>query len=87
MATAVPVQGREDVGIPSCDEVQHGRFHVVHFRLRVELEAVLPRRSLLELLEGAQHVRAVVRFRVISANLDAVTLDVEAISDSREIGL
>ena len=81
MTLTVLVQKREDIGIQPCNPVEYGLLHMVHVRPLVEVEPIFLRCPLLELLEGVQHVRAIVRFRVISADLDAAPLDVEAISD------
>ena len=62
LAIAVLLQRREDVGIQPSDEIQHGRFDVVHVRGGVEAETILFRCSLLKLLEGVQYIRTVVEF-------------------------
>ena len=60
---------------------------MVHLRIEGEVEPVFSHRSLLELLECLQHLHAVVKFRTELADLNAVTLYVEAVSDAGQIGL
>src|SRR6266567_5634763 len=79
VAGAVIVQWLVNLGIKACDEIQYAGLDVVHVRAVAEADPVILHRSLLEFRERFLDVRAVVRFLAISADPDAVSLNVHAV--------
>ena len=72
MTSAILLEGGEDVGIQLSDPIQYGRFNMIHVRRRTVLKAVLFGCTLAKLLECLQYICAVVRFRVVFADCNAL---------------
>ncbi len=83
---AIIIEMEKYVGIQSCDEIQYFRFNMVHFRPVGKFDRVIFHRSLFEFRECFLNIGAVINFRFVFANLDAVALYEQAIFYGGQIG-
>ncbi len=83
---AVRLKLPEDRRMEPSDEVEDSGLDMVHIERVAEFGAVALDLPLLELVEGLEHVGAVVRFRIVPPHLDRAALDEQRIAHGGQIG-